>query len=320
MFTYKSQNKDLISENKQLHEEVKRLNEEREFQREYINTFIKEFYHELLTTVEQHEHVNGQHHVLGDLVGKIKEKFDSVENLSLLSNKNSLKLYENGHSLLTSAEDMVMKSKEGREQVSKVEEIMKQLGDQLTDTSVKMNQLSNRSKEIENIVKVIKDIADQTNLLALNASIEAARAGEHGKGFSVVASEVRKLAESTAESTEHISTLTKAIQTEIDDSLLSTTNSTNLVKSGVDVGSKTTEKIDYILAVISSVQNEIKVVLATIEEQKEYSEGVMSEISTTKDLFVEANDLIHQHIDDARIVDNKLEKGITQLSEMTASK
>ncbi|MDR4887049.1 methyl-accepting chemotaxis protein [Fredinandcohnia sp. QZ13] len=310
----------LEKENKQLKQDMKVLKEETEQQKENTSLFFKNFYEELVATIEQHEHVNGQHHVLGELVGKIKSKFDRVDELSLLSYHNSAKLYENGQTLLLAAEDMVAKSSEGKNQVLEVESIMKELGSQLKDTSEKMNHLNNRSKEIENIVQVIKEIADQTNLLALNASIEAARAGEQGKGFSVVAAEVRKLAESTASSTEHISALTKAIQKEIDETLLSTTNSTILVHSGVDASIYTTEKFNYIMSVIQSVQKEVHSVLDTIEEQKVYSQDVMQEISTTKELFDNANDLITQHITDAKVVDDKLEEGIVHLNEMTARK
>lgn len=78
---------------------------------------------------------------------------------------------------------------------------------QTNDMSTMIDDLNVSSKQIREVVQMVKDIADQTNLLALNSAIEAARAGEHGKGFAVVADEVRKLANQTKESVERIATL-----------------------------------------------------------------------------------------------------------------
>lgn len=306
----------LKEENLDLKRQLREIQDKTQQDRENLNGFIDRFSTDLTTVIMQHEKVNGQHHILGEIVSKIKERFDKVNSLSQMSFNKSSSLHEKGQELFESTVDMVKVSEEGRESVNRVEALIRQLGEQLYETSVKVNQLNERSQEIELIVKVIKDIADQTNLLALNASIEAARAGEHGKGFAVVAEEVRKLAESTAESTNTISRLTQHIQYDITDSLQSMNVGSELIDEGVQLSTSTTSKINYILKVVNHVQSEVREVIGTIKEQKDFSKDVMSEIGSTVSIFDEANNLILKHIEDASIVDEKLEGGTKQIFEL----
>jgi methyl-accepting chemotaxis protein len=87
-------------------------------------------------------------------------------------------------------------------------------------TNQTVSKLGASSVEIGNVVKVITSIAEQTNLLALNATIEAARAGEAGKGFAVVASEVKDLAQETAKATEDIARRVAAIQSDTESAVV----------------------------------------------------------------------------------------------------
>jgi uncharacterized phage infection (PIP) family protein YhgE len=86
------------------------------------------------------------------------------------------------------------------------------LAESSREQSRKMGELDARAQQVGGILQLIKEVAEQTNLLALNAAIEAARAGEHGRGFAVVASEVRKLAERTTSATAEIASLVQDIR------------------------------------------------------------------------------------------------------------
>lgn len=141
----------------------------------------------------------------------------------------------------------------------------------------KMASLAQRSEEIGKVVNVIQEISEQTNLLALNAAIEAARAGEQGRGFSVVAGEVRRLAERTKHATEEIAGTIRNIQEETRDTLSVMSLSRGTVQSGLGEMDTARQSLEFIIDSSRQVSDQIQLVATAATEQAaaaaEISEG-----------------------------------------------
>ena len=139
---------------------------------------------------------------------------------------------------------------------------MNAIRDQIQDTSKRIKRLGESSQEIGEITELISDITEQTNVLALNAAIQAASAGEAGRGFSVVAEEVQRLAERSADATRQITALVRAIQTDTQDAVAAMERSTQ----GVVEGAKLSDNAGARLAEIDQVSRQLRDLIQQISD------------------------------------------------------
>jgi len=140
---------------------------------------------------------------------------------------------ENSQKAADASHNAVQAARPGGQVVQETLATMRGIADSTRSVAARITELGKSSEQIGRIVAVIDDIADQTNLLALNAAIEAARAGEQGRGFAVVADEVRKLAERTAQATKEIAGMIQSIQVETKNAVEAMELGNREVESGV---------------------------------------------------------------------------------------
>ncbi|GAB2897897.1 methyl-accepting chemotaxis protein [Uliginosibacterium flavum] len=165
---------------------------------------------------------------------------------------------------------------------------MHSVAETVNNASGTLQGLGAKSQQINQIVDVIREIADQTNLLALNAAIEAARAGEQGRGFAVVADEVRKLAERTAQSTQQIAKVISEVLSETDSAIHEMENGVVKVREGTRLAEAAGESIRQIVSGTERVGSMVTDISSAIREQTTAAQDIAKSVEHVAQMSEEA--------------------------------
>lgn len=174
------------------------------------------------------------------------------------------------------ARQSLMAAEKGTQAVHDSIKGMNEIRNQIQETSKRIKRLGESSQEIGEIVELISDITEQTNVLALNAAIQAASAGEAGRGFTVVAEEVQRLAERSAEATKQIAAIVRTIQTDTQGAVSAMEQSTQ----GVVEGAKLSDAAGQALTEIGQVSRDLAELIENISTATQSQANSATQVAT----------------------------------------
>ena len=202
---------------------------------------------------------------------------------------------------LESSENMVKVAKQSGELNQKSMEIMENLKKQSaviaeTNSGVadSMKALQERTEAVKSIADTIFSISSQTNLLALNAAIEAARAGEAGRGFAVVADEVRKLAEKTAQATDNVAHAVRDIQAATDRNTASVDAAVGSIESAAAKARTSGTALTEIVNMVDGAAGQVRAIATASEEQTSASEHIRQALEDVNAVSAETSEAMNQ--------------------------
>jgi methyl-accepting chemotaxis protein len=190
--------------------------------------------------------------------------------------------------------------------IRELTESMENINSSTEKTSTEIEKLKELSNNIGDITVAINAIAEQTNLLALNAAIEAARAGEAGRGFSVVAEEIRKLAEQTNKETDKIENLIKTIQNEVEIVKNGSDEVKERVIRGIKLTNRSLENMTKIKENNDKNAKQINEISIAVDEQSHASKEVTTAISSIADSSTEIESLTIEVTDTSNEIREKI--------------
>ena len=175
-------------------------------------------------------------------------------------------------------EQMAAAADHGAELMKNAMDKMSGIEQSVMNSAQVVKKLGENSQQIGQIVESISAIADQTNLLALNAAIEAARAGEAGRGFSVVAEEVRKLAEQSQQSAEEIKNRIAVIQGDTEEAVVAMEAGTNEVALGTQAIREVGAQFQDITARVASIKTEMEEINHAVQTVSRGMQGIVGAV------------------------------------------
>lgn len=239
----------------------------------------------------------------------VAETTATVEELD----QTSVQIAENAEVVASIADKTLKGAKEGEEAVNFSMDSLGKIEQKAGQTAQQISSLEEKSKAINQILEIINDIAEQTNLLALNAAIEAARAGEAGKGFQVVASEIKKLAESVVNSTGDIKNIVAELNELINNAVVSTNQAKEEISKGVSLSKSGKEGLQKIVHLVEETTNSAKQISIATRQQQTASKQVvaaMKEVAQVAKQSAEASSVNSDATEKITEIANKLESFI----------
>jgi methyl-accepting chemotaxis protein len=188
---------------------------------------------------------------------------------------SSRQVAERAQVLYSVAREARQTAETGRGAVQQTVEGMSRIHEYVQDTSSKVQTLGDRSREINNIVEVIANIAHQTNRLALDAAIQAAMAGENGKGFGAVAADIRRLAERAKDQASSIGRIVRAVREDIGAVAVSMRDTERETSSGSELAEEAGSSLVSIFGVVERQSTEIEAINRMAAQQLQSSSSVV---------------------------------------------
>ncbi len=216
---------------------------------------------------------------------------DEIEQAAVAVNQMSqaaVEVADNASSTSTESTASNEAAAEGRMRLIGTIDSIKQLTDNVLDSSHQADGLAERTLSISKILEVIRAIANQTNLLALNAAIEAARAGEAGRGFAVVADEVRSLAQRTSASTTEIETLINDVQKSTQDTAETLRVTAAQASQTLEQAAATSQALTVIISSTSTISDRNMLIASAAEQQAQVANEVDRNLSSIRDLSTQS--------------------------------
>jgi methyl-accepting chemotaxis protein len=212
---------------------------------------------------------------------------DEIEQAAVAVNQMSQAAVEvagNASNTVTESQASTQAAAQGQVRLSATISSIKELTDNVLDSSQQAEGLAERTQSISSILDVIRAIANQTNLLALNAAIEAARAGEAGRGFAVVADEVRSLAQRTSASTTEIETLISGVQQSTQETAESLRHTATQASLTLEQAAATGEALTVIISSTNTINDRNLLIASAAEQQAQVASEVDRNLSSIRDL------------------------------------